>query len=123
MDAGKETPTKAEGQGGGTRRPAPDYPAGGDSAESNADPKRVKTATGQWPDRLHNFHLRVDEALQKAKETMLENSRELKRSNSKDGLATTATTPPPVPEVEEAPSSRSRWAANTRNSWTAYQVS
>ena len=68
MDAGKENPTKAEGPGGGTRLPVPDYPAGGDSAESNADPKRVKTATDQWPDIWHNFHLRVDEALQKAEE-------------------------------------------------------
>ena len=72
MDAGKENPTKAEGQGGGTRCPAPDYPARGDRAELNADPKRVKTATGQWPDRLLNYHLRVDEALQKAEEKMLE---------------------------------------------------
>jgi len=71
MNAGKETRTQAEGQGGGTRRPAPDYPAGGDSAEANADPKRVKTATGQWPDWLLNYHLQVDEVLQKVKVTML----------------------------------------------------
>ena len=116
MDAGKENPTAAEGQGGGTRRPVPDNPAGGDRAESNTDPNRVKTTTGHWPDRLLNSHLWVDEGLQKAEATVLaklERAREVEREqwSSDDSDAT-----PPVPKAEEAPSRRSSWAPNTRNS-------
>ena len=72
MAAGEGSPPAAEGQSGGTRRPAPDYRAGGDRARALANPKRIKTAAGLWLDILLNFDLRADKAHQKAKVRMLQ---------------------------------------------------
>ena len=57
MDVSEKKTTAGRGQDRGTRRPLPDKPAEGASAEINAATKRPKIAPGFWTFRPRNAHL------------------------------------------------------------------